>query len=484
MTKITEHTDKSSPNDVKFSLISTSPSSGEVCWQGDESSQDKIKCAVAHARASSLTWAKTPWAERRLILENVVAVMSGRKKVLAELISKEMGKPLWESLLEVGAAINKLGICVQAHEDRCTERSSENQGVTSRTVFRPLGVALVLGPFNLPIHLPNGHLMPLLLAGNAVIFKPSEKVPAVSEALVACFLDGGVPENVLQLLQGGRDVAQGLLKEDIQLVAFTGSRQGGVAIHRALAGRPEVLLALEMGGNNGLMAWDVSDTQAAAQGIVRSAWMTSGQRCVCARRLVISSGKDGEALLQEVIRQTKTITCGYWNDDSESFMGPLIDSDAGRAVIAAQKQWQEQGATLLLKSKVLQKNDALVSPGIWDVTGMNHREDDEVFGPLLQVIRVPNFSAGIMEMNATKYGLSAGYYGDVEEDWLMFRDEVKAGVINWNRPITGASSQSPFGGWGWSGNHRPSAYLAADWCSQAQASMELALPKCDPPCPS
>ena len=465
-------------------MISISPSTGEVCWEGLESSPTKLARVFSTAQAVSSIWAQVPYEDRRSILEKVSAVMSERKEKLAELISKEMGKPLWESLLEVGAAINKIGICVQAHQERCAERVSENQGITSRTAFHPLGVAVVLGPFNLPVHLPNGHLMPLLLAGNTVIFKPSEKVPAISQALVDCFHEGGVPREVLQLCQGGREVAQELLQQDLHVVAFTGSRRGGVAIHKALAGRPEVLLALEMGGNNGLMTWGVSDIQATAQGIVHSAWMTSGQRCVCARRLVISNGPDGDAILQEVVQQTQALTCGYWSDEKEPFMGPLVDQDAGRVVMAAQEQWKALGAKPYLESKVLRDNEALVSPGIWDVTDLKDREDEEVFGPLLQIIRVPTFEAGIHEMNATRYGLSAGFYGDSEQDWLHFRQQVKAGVINWNRPITGASSQSPFGGWGASGNHRPSAYLAADWCSQAQASMELGAQKMDPPCPS
>jgi succinylglutamic semialdehyde dehydrogenase len=453
-----------------------------VLWEGQEASLLQCEKAFEAAHQSFIPWSKLSLVERIAILEKVVVQMKSKAEEIAESISMEMGKPLWESKLEMTAALGKLGHCVKAHGIRCHDDRHEIGGAIGKTKYKPHGVALILGPFNLPVHLPNGHMMPLLLAGNTVIFKPSEKVPMVSQRLMECFVEvlereasscGG---GVCQVLQGGKIVAESCLSKDVQVVAFTGSRRAGVSIHKALAGRPEVLLALEMGGNNPLVVWDLEVQDAALeamlQGVVRSTWVTSGQRCVCARRLIVANDEQGSQFVTRLAEVAKNLVTGYHSDESEPFMGPLVDRNMGQQVLDAQEQWLHLGGKMILPSEAHRGNMALISPGIVDMTDAVEKVDEEIFGPLLQVIRVESFEAALQEANRTKYGLAAGYFGHNQDHWDRFQQDIKAGVVNWNRPITGASSASPFGGWGWSGNHRPSAFLAADWCSQSQARLE------------
>jgi succinylglutamic semialdehyde dehydrogenase len=371
---------------------------------------------------------------------------------------------------------------VEAFKTRCPENIRELPQGRSTTRHKAHGVVAVLGPFNFPAHLPNGHIVPSLLAGNSVIFKPSEYTPKTAEIYLKLWREAKLPLNVLQLAEGGPEVGAALLDQNIQGVFFTGSLQTGLKIRRKFAERPDVIVALEMGGNNPLVISEISDPHAASYLTIQSAFITSGQRCSAARRLILVESASGQAYLKELVHMVQSIKIGYWDEKPEPFMGPLISEHAARQVLAAYENLKELGGSPLLELK--QIDGALLSPGLIDMTGIRDIPDEEIFGPLLQVFRVKNFNQALELASKTKYGLTAGLFSSSFKEYEKFFMKMKAGIINWNTPLTGASSYAPFGGVGMSGNHRPSAFYAADYAGYPVASLELShlkLPSTLPP---
>jgi succinylglutamic semialdehyde dehydrogenase len=440
----------------------------------DMTDPNPVSTAIVFARLFGLPkWADI--AERIRVLEAFAQQLRSNREALATTISEETGKPRWESATEVDAMINKVALSVRAHAERRATMTSQSAGVTSATRYKPHGVIAVLGPFNFPGHLPNGHIVPALLAGNAVVFKPSEFTPRTGAQIVDLWHAAGLPRGVLSLVQGGRDVGEALVKDSgIDGVFFTGSFAAGRAINRALADHPGKIVALEMGGNNPLVVGRVEDVRAAAYAVVQSAYLTAGQRCSCARRLIVVEDAAPTLFVEAVVAMIQRVRAGLHTDEPEPFMGPVINAAAAEKLLATQQQLIARGAEPLALMEPLRGIPNLLSPGLLDVTDVHQPEpeDEEHFGPLLQLIRVPHMQAAIRRANQTSYGLAAGLLSDERTAWEEFYREVRAGVINWNRPLTGASSALPFGGIGDSGNHRPSAYFAADYCSYPVASLE------------
>ena len=384
--------------------------------------------------------------------------------------SREVGKPHWEALTEVDAMINKIPVSIQAYNDRRTPSGAESNGVRSATRFKPHGVVVVLGPFNFPGHLPNGHIAPALLAGNTVLFKPSELAPAVAERTVEHWYRAGLPVDVLQLLHGGGQTGAALVNHPgIDGVFFTGSSHVGLSMRQVLVNHPEKILALEMGGNNPLIVHEAGNISAAVYDTIQSAYITSGQRCTSARRLIVPVGSAGDAFVDALVTAIGHIRVGPASSHPEPFMGPVINDAAAVKLLGAQTALEGKP---LVEMESIGPRLAMLSPGLIDVTGAKERSDTELFGPLLQLIRVPDFDAAITEANRTAYGLSAGLLSDNRELYDRFFHQIRAGIVNWNRPITGASGSLPFGGIRASGNHRPSGYYATDYCSYPVASLE------------
>ncbi|MCE9591004.1 MAG: succinylglutamate-semialdehyde dehydrogenase [Planctomycetes bacterium] len=455
-------------------FTSHDPATGDFVWEGRAASADDVAEAVAAARRAFDGWAGTPLEQRAEYLRRFAARLESDKAALASTISRETGKPLWESLTEVAAMIGKVPLSELAFKQRCGGEKMDLGGARGATRFRPHGIVAVFGPFNLPGHLPNGHIIPALLAGNTVVLKPSELAPGVARHIIEAWDSVGLPPGVINLVQGGRNTGVALLAQtDIDGVCFTGSTAGGLWIRKMLAERPRVITALEMGGNNPLIVHGVADAEAAAVATIQSAYITSGQRCSCARRLIVPAGDAGDRFVRQLIKAIGRVRIGAWSDSPEPFMGPVISSPAAGRLLEAQQKLRNGGGQSLVEMTRLPRGGAFLSPGLIDVTRVTGREDAEHFGPLLMLIRVPDFDAAIDEANRTSFGLSAGLFCDRRELYDQFADRVRAGVIHWNRQLTNASSRLPFGGLGQSGNHRPSGFLAADYCSYAQATIEL-----------
>ena len=283
------------------------------------------------------------------------------------------------------------------------------------------------------------------------------------------FAAADLPVGVVNLVQGGRETGAALLEQDIDGLLFTGSAAAGAVFRRKFADRPDVILALELGGNNPLIVWDARDVEAAASHIVQSAFVTTGQRCSCARRLIVPAGRAGDEIVEAVAALADRLVIGPWNGETEPFTGPLISAQAAEGALQAASRL---GGDVIREMSPLQGlSGAFVTPGMIDVTGVE-TPDEEVFAPLLQVRRVASFDEAIGAANATRYGLSAGLISDDPKLWERFLGRIRAGVVNFNRPTTGAAGTMPFGGLGHSGNHRPSAYYAADYCAYPVASFE------------
>ncbi len=462
-------------------MISKNPATGKILWEGAEASKADVQRAVNLSCEVFPQWSLTPMEERINLLLDYQQVLKKKETELARLISEETGKPLWEAKTEVASMIGKIDISIEAQNKRCPEEIRESLP-TSKIRYKPKGVLAVFGPYNFPGHLPNGHIVPALLAGNTVIFKPSELTPLVGVALFNCFEECAFPKGVVQLLLGGKTTGHHLASsKKIDGVLFTGSYSTGKILSKLLAKTPEKILALEMGGNNPYVIGEVEDLKSASLLTILSSYISSGQRCTCARRLIINNNS---SFLDVLIPLIKKIQVGSYTDSNEPFMGPLINNLAADRVLEAQKELIEKGGIPLILTKRIKEGFPFLTPGLIDVTHVQKRSDEEIFGPLLQVIRVKNFKEAIKQANKTTYGLAAGLLSDNPLEFEEFYQTVRAGVINWNTPLTGASSQNPFGGFGKSGNNRPSAFFAADYTNSPVASLENTLcltPKSLPP---
>lgn len=454
------------------SFGSYNPATGVKIWEGKALGNEEIDKAVASSREAFASWSNLTFESRVSHLENFQIALKEDQLPLAVAISEETGKPLWDSKLEVAAMINKVNISIIAYKDRCKELTIELPNALSKTRHKPHGVVAVFGPYNFPCHLPNGHLVPALLAGNTCLFKPSELTPHTAEVTIKIWEKANLPKNVIQLVLGGKETGKILGNHPgINGLFFTGSFNTGSLLAKQFAEHPEKILALEMGGNNPLVVYEAADLETASYLTIQSAFLTSGQRCTCARRLIIDAGKEGDDFLKVLIQWIEKIKIGSYTNIPEPFMGPVISSLVAQNLLQIQKDLISRGGKPLVEMKSL--GSAFLTPGLIDVTAVKNRDDIEIFGPLLQVIRVKDFGSAIKEANQTAYGLSAGLISDNKKLYEQFYREIKAGVVNWNNPLTGASSHASFGGIGHSGNHRPSAYYAADYCAYPVASLEV-----------
>lgn len=457
------------------------PVSQQILWQGYEATEQDVELACKTARAAFPAWARTTLADRVAIVERFAQLLEENKTFLAKVISQETSKPLWETLTEVQSMIGKVAISIRAYQQRTGESITEMADGAASLRHRPHGVLAVFGPYNFPGHLPNGHIVPALIAGNSVVFKPSELTPWTAEETVKLWQAAGLPAGVLNLVQGGRETGIALgQSEQIDGVLFTGSANTGYQLHRQLAGAPEKILALEMGGNNALIIDEIEDIDAVVNLTIQSAFISAGQRCTCARRLIIKNGEVGDAFIQRLVAVAANLVIGDWDAQPQPFMGGVISAKAAADMLRAQQNLINLGARSLLEMKSLRENSALLSPAILDVSGVVGIPDEEYFGPLTCIYRYDEFDEALTLANATRFGLSVGLVSPKREQFERLLIEARAGIVNWNKPLTGASSAAPFGGVGASGNHRASAFYAADYCAWPMASLEseqLSLPE-------
>ena len=471
------------------SLVAVNPARpASVVWSGSPNPAH-TNLAVAAARTAQPAWESVGLEQRVKILRRFAALATARVDQLTNLLRDEVGKPTWDSKAEAQLLANKVEITIDESLRRVAQFEL-NLGPTKsgRCWFRPHGVLAVLGPFNFPAHLPNGHIVPALITGNTIVFKPSDKTPATGQFLTELYHEAldqeNAPPGVINLVQGGALPAASLASHpDIDGVLFTGSWAVGRRIMQANLNSPGRILALEMGGNNPALIMDDADLKQAIIECVRCAFITCGQRCTATRRLIIHNSV-ADRVINAIKAATQALTVGDPADPT-TFMGPLISREARDAVLASFQALVAAGENVILPMAAVRipadgESGHYITPGILRVQrftrapaepGILGTEETEVFGPLLRISTCTSLDDGIDQANATSFGLAASIFTASAAAAATFQSRVRAGCINWNTGTAGASSKLPFGGLGLSGNHRPAGAFSIDYCAYPVASM-------------
>lgn len=457
-----------------------------------------VDAAVRAARAAlrSGPWATSTMDDRFALLKAYADLSRQRARALAEIICDETGKAWWEAMAEAGAIADKVAITLDPAERMGLSRvagidlelSATRRGVAR---FRPHGVMAVVGPFNFPAHLANGHIVPALAMGNAVVFKPSDKTPGVGQFLAELFHDAGFPAGVVNLVQGGADVAGRLVAhEDIDGVLFTGSWPVGRRILEANLDRPGRIIALELGGSNPAVVMPDADLRQAVIECVRAGFATTGQRCTCTRRVIVHESI-AERFIQAMARCAEALALGDPRGLGDAgappeqrapvFMGPIIRAGARDESLGFQSAIARAGGQVVLEARAMEhpSRGYYITPGLVRVprfslaqdAGRDAGCDVENFGPVLRVSTCRGLDDALDQANATRYGLAASIFTRDAAASERFLRECRAGCVNVNTGTAGASSKLPFGGLGQSGNHRPAGSFSLDYCAYPVASM-------------
>ena len=477
---LTQLTALSVPPVLASEIVARAPATGEEIWRAPTGDVD---AAVAQARESWPEWAGLSLAMRIEALRRFVNVARRDTAVLADTLARESGRPLWDSRGEVEAMIARVEAATRAHGERAAQRR-HNNGLAGSIAIRhkPHGVIAAISPAAQGLLGPASQIFPALIAGNGIVFKPSEKASASAAGLFAALREAGMGEGAIGLLPGGPAQGRALATHGgIDGVIFAGSAAVGVPLARRLAARPDRMLAMEVGGNNPLVVWDTKLVEEAATIIVQSAFGAAGQRCTAARRLIVKAGMF-DAIMPAIKALADRMIIGAPFDEPAPYIGPVVDEDAADGLTQSFIWLMSNGGKPIKHLARPRSGLPFVTPAIIDVTAMRARTDFEqpdveLFGPLLQVIRVDSWEAAMAEANATRFNRVAGLIGGNPQDYQRFWNETRAGVVTWNRPTTSDLSHAPSGGMGLSGNLRPGGAYAADYCSYPVSSAEVEQPR-------
>jgi succinylglutamic semialdehyde dehydrogenase len=399
-------------------------------------------------------------------------------------MSVEMGKILDESIAETALLQKKIDVTIEDGLELVRTRTLDIPGQGQSEIhFRPKGVLAIIGPFNFPVHLSNGHIIPALLTGNVVILKPSEKVPYSAQIYAEAAEAAGFPPGVFQLLQGNHETATRLLRHTgVHGVLATCSFDVGVKIQKELAHNPEKIVALEMGGKNAAVVLEDAPVEATAKALIQSSFLTTGQRCTALSRVYVAPGVI-DALVKRVHELAKELVITQpFEEEPKPFMGPLVSSYSKENFLRYSALAESEGAEAVMRPKSLEGVSRLnrkpiptghyVTPSIHRLKSWNAKssyQSHEIFGPDLFFCPVKDLDEAIAATNASKYGLVSSVFGGSREMFDYAADRIDCGLVYWNRATIGASGKLPFGGWKASGNHRPAGLFAIYQSTQAQA---------------
>ena len=442
--------------------------------------------AVLAARDASKKWRKTSLQERADALKRYQSALKRRETDLIEAIAREVGKPLWESKTEWQAMLNKVDITLNDSMKLVVfyELPQVMENTLGSCHYRPHGVMAVIGPFNFPGHLANGHIVPALATGNTVVFKPSEKSPLVGQLMAECFHEAQFPEGVFNLVQGEREVGRRLVvHEGVSGVLFTGSYEVGTRIKQDTLQQHWKLLALEMGGKNPVIVFGDAPMDTAIHESLFAAFVTAGQRCSATSRILVHESK-----LQEFVarfhERAKAFAIGHPLDNP--FMGPLIDQSSVDRYLKFQGIAAREGCEMVMRGKALELRHPgyYVTPSIAlakEVSVSSIRksifQQTELFAPSVVIMPFREQDEAISLANETQYGLASSVFTADRAVFETCREELEFGLVNWNKSTVGAASKLPFGGFKKSGNHFPTALTSTLYCASPVASLEVAEPK-------
>jgi succinylglutamic semialdehyde dehydrogenase len=436
-----------------------------------------IEPAVEAARKAFLPWARLSFDERKVYLLKLKEVFDQNKTQWADVISRDTGKPTWEALTEATALSNKIDITINYSIKLIQEERIANAlpSVDGMIRYKPRGVMAVLGPFNFPAHLPNGHIIPALISGNTVVFKPSEQTPSVAQFMAECYEKAGFPSGVFNMVQGEGETGRKLVvHESVDGILFTGSYEVGLKIKAETMNHYWKILALEMGGKNATVVWDDADMDKAIYESLVGSYMTAGQRCSCTSRILVHE-KIAERFTERFYQAAKRLTIGHWTENP--FMGPLITAASVEKYIRFQEIANRENCEMLMRGKKLELKHKghYVTPSIHLVKQYDPNsvyQKSEIFGPNVAIYTVNDFDQTLNIVNSTGFGLVMALFTKNKSLYEKSLLEAKVGMVNWNRTTNGASSKLPFGGMGKSGNDRASAHFAIQYCTVPVASLE------------
>lgn len=467
--------------DYTYTKVSPADLSDHLSESEILSCKSHVDEAVLVARKAYDSWSELDFQKRADLLMKLKSLYEIHKEDMAQVISREMGKPLWESRIEAQGMISKIDITLKHSIKLIREQVLEDMplNVKGITSYKPRGVMAVIGPYNFPGHLPNGSIIPALAVGNTVVFKPSEYTPLTGQLMAQLFSQAGFPKGVFNLIQGDGRIAEKLVKHsDVDGVLFTGSYETGLKIKKATIEDYWKILALEMGGKNVSIVWKDALLDKAVYECIVGTFSTTGQRCSCTSRILVH--KDiSEPFIEKFLKIAESLSIGHWN--SNVFMGPLTSKEALKKYFHFLEIAKKEKAKILLEAKKLDKeyfdhqfSGYYVSPSVHLVESSRTSiyQKSEIFGPNVAISVVDNMDEALSITNSTGYGLVTSLFTQDEKLYDRACQKAKVGLLNWNRSTVGANSKLPFGGLGRSGNDRPSGHFAIYYCSTPLASLQ------------
>ena len=438
------------------------------------SGPDDVARAVASAQRGFAHWSKTPAPARGEVLHRVGDLLVERKDTIARAMTREMGKVLAETRGDVQEGIDTAHY---AHTEgrRLFGRTvpSELRNKWAMSFRRPIGVAGLITPFNFPLAIPTWKMFPALLCGNAVIFKPAEDVPHTAHLLVELLLEAGLPPEVVELVHGeGSVVGRAMVEHpDVPVISFTGSTETG-AIIGATCGRMHKRLSLEMGGKNAMIVMDDADLDLALEGVLWGAFGTTGQRCTATSRLIVHE-RVHDRLLQMLCDRAGRLRLGPGLDERTE-VGPLINEDALQKVEYYVGVARQDGARVLIGGERatgagLERGWFYQPTVVTGVAPGMRVEQQEIFGPVLAVLKVASLDEAIRVNNDVPYGLSSSLYTRDVNAAFRAMGELDTGITYVNAPTIGAEAHLPFGGVKQTGNgHREGGWEVYDFYSETK----------------
>ncbi len=438
---------------------------------------DHIDEACLAAKKAFIPWTRLSLDDRKSYLLRLKDIFDKHTEQMAQIIARDTGKALWDAMTEAKNLGNKIDITISNSLKLINETHIPNAlpGVEGVVRHKGRGVMAVLGPFNFPAHLPNGHIIPALISGNTVVFKPSEQTPAVGQYMAELIEKAGLPPGVFNLVQGDGESGRRLAaNENVDGVLFTGSYEVGLKIKQETMTHYWKILALEMGGKNATVVWDDADLDKAIYETLIGAYLTTGQRCSGTSRVILHP-KIADEFTEKFYQAAKKLTIGHWSENP--FMGSLINAAAVEKYIRFQEIANREGCESMMRGKSLdlKQKGFYVTPSIHLVSKFDPNsvyQKSEIFGPNVAIYKSGDFDETLNMVNSTGYGLVMALFSKNKSLYEESLLKARVGLLNWNRTTNGASSRLPFGGMGKSGNDRPSADFAIQYCTVPVASLE------------
>ncbi len=461
-----------SASGATFKNINPARNSDEIGSFPDSGVED-VDDAVRAARTAFKTWSRMPAPARGDILRRIGDLLTEHKSALAFQMTREMGKPFFETKGDVQEAIDT-AYYAATETRRLFGRTvpSELPNKFNMSIRRPIGVVGVITAWNFPVAVPTWKMFPALAAGNTVVFKPSEEAPNSGALLTKIMVDAGLPDGVLNLVQGAAGAGSALVEHpDVNAVSFTGSTATGSKIGEA-CGRMHKRFSLEMGGKNPAVVMADADLDLVLEGLVWGAFGTTGQRCTATSRLIVHEDVHDE-LVSRLKQRAEALKLGYGNEDGVD-MGPVINRKGAEKILHYLEIADAEGATIYTGGKRASGGDLddgwFIQPTILtDVSPDMRVAREEIFGPVLSVLRISSYEEAIEVANNIEYGLSSAIYTkDVSMAFRAMHD-IEAGITYINGPTIGAEAHMPFGGVKGTGNgHREGGWEVFEFYTETK----------------